>query len=653
MTPRFRIENSWSPGNTSGHTTGSSLAPPPGGVLQIHLFNLSQQEIRDFSLCLTTLSWIRGAAMIGNGQLIASEASFHQIAPPEGMILAPGGCWSFEFGPLWRAPSHRGEGVKSAYLQLSDGSLIPVDTGDLVVAGQMPGQTAPRLPEGRPDPGAPYALTPWPASIETQAGPTPALLYPAADTTPEALAAIARVAALHQRLYPASRSIWSLIAVEGGRAVEIGSKTRPASLPASGYRLDFGEIIRLQADDADGLRHGLLALTQMVDGARAAPDRFSFPASGRIGDAPRHGWRGAMLDVSRQFAPPGDVTRFLDLMAWYRFNVFHWHLTDDEGWRIEIEGLPELTAIGALRGPGQAMAAQLGGGATAEGGFYRHAEIRSIVAHAKDLGIDILPEIDMPGHCAALLGARPDLRDPDETAESYRSVQGFFNNALNPAIAQTWQLVGTILDSVVALFPFRLIHVGGDEVAAEAWGASPLAQALMQAEGLCGTFELQSYFLARLKAMLAARGRDLAGWNEVAHGGGVSREGTLLMAWQSAGIGIELAAQGYDVVMTPGQAYYLDMAHSRDFCEPGAGWAGASSVEHCYSYEASGAFPADLAVHLKGIQTCIWTEHFTSRAYCNDLVFPRFLAVAESAWTRPEAKDWLRFAAIAKHHPSL
>ena len=650
MTTRFRIENSWSPGSAASDTTG--------GKLQMHLFNLSPNEISDFSLCLTTLSWIKGTAAISNGRLVAREASFHEIAPPEGLTLAPGDCWSFEFGPLWREPRHRGDGTKSAYLKLSDGSLVTVDTGDLAFAGQVPGENAPRLPEGRPDPKAPYALTPWPATIDTKAGPTPARLYPVAGTAPAALAAIGRVAALHQRLYPAARSIWSLVAAEAGRtegerAVEISRDMGQSSLPASGYSLDFGDTIRLRASDEDGLRHGLLALTQMVDGAHSAPELFRFPASGRIEDAPRHGWRGALLDVSRQFAPPGDVRRFLDLMAWYRFNVFHWHLTDDEGWRIEIEGLPELTAIGARRGPGQAMTAQLGGGALADGGFYSHAEIAGIVAHAGDLGIDILPEIDMPGHCAALLSARPDLRDPDETAESYRSVQGFFNNALNPAIAQTWQVVETILDSVVALFPFRLIHIGGDEVAAEAWGASPLAQALMQREGLSGTFELQSYFLARLKTMLAARGRDLAGWNEVAHGGGVGREGTLLMAWQSAEIGIELAAQGYDVVMTPGQAYYLDMAYAPEPWEPGAAWAGYASVEHSYCYEASGAFPTDLARHLKGVQTCIWTEHFTSRAYFNDMVFPRFLAVAEAAWTRPEAKDWLRFAAIAHHHPTL
>ena len=264
-----------------------------------------------------------------------------------------------------------------------------------------------------------------------------------------------------------------------------------------------------------------------------------------------------------------------------------------------------------------------------------------------------MPEIDIPGHCAALLAARPELVDPDEPAESYHPVQGFPNNALNPAMPATWTVLEHILDELCALFPSPHFHVGGDEVAKGAWLASPQARILMQREGLAGTFELQSWFLTRVKEMLETRGKILVGWNEVAHGGGVPPENTLLMAWENAAVGIELAERGYDVVMTPGQAYYLDMVQGADWLENGAGWAGPVPPQQSYEYEAEGDFPDHLRPHMRGVQACIWSEHFTTKAWFNDLVFPRLSAVAEAAWTPTAEKDWLRFARQVRQHPEL
>ena len=175
----------------------------------------------------------------------------------------------------------------------------------------------------------------------------------------------------------------------------------------------------------------------------------------------------------------------------------------------------------------------------------------------------------------------------------------------------------------------------------------------MEREKLAGTPELQAYFLRRIKTMLSERGRKLAGWNEVSHGGGVDRDGTLLMAWEKPPVGIELAQQGYNVVITPGQAYYLDMAQSEAWAEPGAAWAGYSSPEHSYAYEAVGDLPEALQEKMRGIQACIWTANFVSRAYFNRLVFPRLSAVAEAAWTPLTRKDWDRFAAIVRMWPIL
>ncbi|MFN4207663.1 MAG: family 20 glycosylhydrolase, partial [Agrobacterium albertimagni] len=285
------------------------------------------------------------------------------------------------------------------------------------------------------------------------------------------------------------------------------------------------------------------------------------------------------------------------------------------------------------------------------GGFYAQDEVRDIVAHAAALQVEVVPEIDVPGHSTAMLVALPELVDGQEAPDSYRSVQGYPNNALNPAIEYTYEVLGKVFDEMVELFPSKLIHIGGDEVAANTWMASPLARKLMEQEGIEGTFGLQSYFMKRIQKMLADRGRKLAGWDEVSHGGGVDPEGTLLMAWQKPEVGLELASQGYDVVMTPGQAYYLDMVQDEAFQEPGASWAGTVPPHHTYTYEAVAEFPAELAARMRGVQACIWCEHFLTRDYFNHLVFPRLPAIAEAAWTRKDNKDWLRFAAIVRLSP--
>ena len=348
------------------------------------------------------------------------------------------------------------------------------------------------------------------------------------------------------------------------------------------------------------------------------------------------------------------MLRVIDILAWYKMNIFHWHLTDDEGWRAEILAYPELTSVGATRGydcPG--MLPQLGDAPEPRGGFYTQDQMRAVVAHAGALGIEVMPEIETPGHAACVLAALPFLVDPDETPDSYHPVQGYPNNSWNPGIPATFEVLEAIIAELAAIFPSKHFHIGGDEVAKNAWLESPKARILMQREGLSGTFELQSWFARRVKAILDRHGKVLVGWNELSHGGGIDPENTLLMAWERPEVGIELARMGYDVEMTPGQAYYMDMVQGPDWLENGADWAGPVPPAQTYGYEAAGDFPEDLAQHMRGIQSCIWCEHFTTVDWFNDMVFPRLSAVAEAAWTQKADKDWLRFAAQVRLHPKL
>ncbi len=634
----FRLENAWHP-----------IEGDPSGGFVFTLVNLTDTPISDFKLAYTALTRVMDNPACENAAFLLRNANFHQYAPPTGFVLEPGASWRFTVRGLWRPAKHRTDGAKSAYLTFSDGTHHTIDVADLMLEGRVSDPQKPLLPEGRVT--EPFSLLPWPKQAQLQAGETPLVLYPAAGSTLADVKAMDTVLSLHRRLFSAAHQPFSLIAVEQGKAVGF---QQSASLAAEAYELTFAEdeIVLAYGGDA-GRQYGLTALAQLHDGARRNAALFRFPGSGTITDEPRYGWRGCHLDVSRQFAPAPDVLRLIDILAWYKMNVFHWHLTDDEAWRFEVRAYPQLTTVGVMRGPDEPMLPQLGNAAEPVGGFYTQADVAAIIAHASELNVEVVPEVDIPGHSTAILAALPELVDGQEAPDSYRSVQGFPNNALNPAIEETYVFLGKVFDEMVELFPSKLIHIGGDEVADNTWMASPLARKLMEKEGLDGTFGLQSHFMKRIQKMLADRGRSMAGWDEVSHGGGVDPDGTLLMAWRAPEVGVELAKEGYDVVMTPGQAYYLDMVQDEAWQEPGASWAGTVPPHHTYHYEAVGDFPEDLKPRLRGVQACIWTEHFLNRDYFNHLVFPRLPAVAEAAWTPRERKDWDRFSALVRLSPTL
>ncbi|WP_152048746.1 beta-N-acetylhexosaminidase [Aureimonas psammosilenae] len=631
----------------------SAFEPQTGGSgrFLFSLHNLGREVIRDFTLVYTALTRVVDKTKSENATLVRRDANYHEFAPPAGFQLAPGEVWRFAVGGLHRPARHCTDGPRSAYLTFGKNNHAKVAISEMALVGAVSEPPPVLLPEG--DPGdQPFALQPWPAVIEAKPGEAlPVTLHPADGSDLDDIRAVDEVLVLFQRLFFPAHAPFSLTPDPQGRPVRFEKRE---TLGKEAYHLSFsGSEIALAYGDEAGRRYGLISLAQMLHGAKERPDLFRFPGSGRVEDRPRYGWRGCHLDVSRQFYPVADVTRLLDIMAWLKLNIFHWHLTDDEAWRLEIKAYPALTATGALRGPDEPLRPQLGNEVEPVGGFYSQDDARHVVAHAAALGIEIVPEIEIPGHNAATLVALPELTDGQEAPESYHSVQGFANNALNPAIPLTYEFLETVLDEVVAIFPGSYVHVGGDEVAHDAWMRSPLARKLMEEEGLPGTFELQSFLLSKVKDTLSARGRKLTGWNEVAHGGGVAPEGTMLMAWEKPEVGIELARAGYEVVMTPGQAYYLDMVQGEEWQEPGASWAGTVPPAHTYAYEAAGEFPEELKHLLKGVQACIWSEYFLSRSYFNRLVFPRLPAVAEAAWTLPENKNWERFAAIVPLAPKL
>ena len=411
-----------------------------------------------------------------------------------------------------------------------------------------------------------------------------------------------------------------------------------APLPQEAYQLVITtEEIRIRAAGEAGWRHGLVTLAQW-----ALQHGESLPCL-EVEDAPRFGFRGIFLDCARHFHSIATLKRLLKQMSLYKFNRFHWHLTDDEGWRLEIKAFPRLTEVAAWRGHGLAVGPQLSGGADPYGGYYTQSEVRELVAYAAGLGITIIPEIDIPGHCHAAIKALPELLREEADSSRYLSVQYFDDNVLNPALPGTYHFLEAVIDEVCALFPGTQVHMGGDEVPTGVWTDSPACQQLMAEQGYTDCRELQGHLLRHCQQYLAARGKQMLGWEEILHGDKVSRDATIF-AWTSFQAGLDAASAGYPVVMAPAQSLYLDLAWSPDIHEPGLYWAGTLNLEQVYLCDPA---PADFHANdnILGVLSPLWSELITSRDRLDYMLFPRMLATAEVAWSDPTRKAWDHFAA--------
>jgi len=329
---------------------------------------------------------------------------------------------------------------------------------------------------------------------------------------------------------------------------------RPAptdTLGKEGYRLEISETITITAEPA-GAFYALQTLSQLL---RLEQGRFSLP-TGTIIDKPRFTWRGMHLDVARHFRSVDFVKRYIDLMSQYKMNTLHWHLTEDQGWRIEIKAFPRLTEVGAWRK--ETMVAKnfnpYVGDGQPHGGFYTQDQVRDVVAYAAERHITIVPEIEMPGHAVAALAAYPEFactEGPFEVATTW----GVFEDVFCPT-EPTFAFLEQVLKEVVGLFPSTYIHIGGDEVPKKRWKESPAAQQVIRREGLKDEYELQSYFIRRIERFLNQQGRILIGWDEILEGG--LAPNAVVMSWRGETGGIEAANDGHDVVMTPGFDLYFD-----------------------------------------------------------------------------------------------
>ncbi|MFF3830319.1 beta-N-acetylhexosaminidase [Streptomyces sp. NPDC002458] len=433
------------------------------------------------------------------------------------------------------------------------------------------------------------------------------------------------------------------------------------SLEPEGYRLTVAPAqgVRITGGGPAGVFWGAQTLRQLLgpQAFRRAPVRSSGTREGttsteigftEIEDGPRFGWRGLMLDVARHFMPKDGVLRMLDLLAAHKLNVFHFHLTDDQGWRVEIKRHPRLTEVGAWRARTKYghRASELWD-ETPHGGFYTQDDIREIVAYAAERHIRVVPEIDIPGHSQAAISAYPELGNTDVIDTSALSVWdtwGVNPNVLAPT-DNTLRFFEGVLEELLDLFPAEtspFIHIGGDECPKDQWKASATAQARMAEAGLADEDELQSWFIRHFDGWLTARGRRLIGWDEILEGG--LAEGAAVTSWRGYAGGIAAAEAGHDVVMCPEQQVYLDHRQHGGPGEPmPIGFV--RTLEDVYRFEpVPPGLSEEAAGHIMGAQANVWTEVMQNRDRVDYQVFPRLAAFAEVAWSRLPAPDERDFA---------
>lgn len=402
------------------------------------------------------------------------------------------------------------------------------------------------------------------------------------------------------------------------------------------YRLEIDSQGARLSGGKRGLGWGRQTLAQLVDWARRGSG--AIPAM-VIEDAPRFVWRGAHLDVCRHFFPLETIKRFLDLMAYHKLNVFHWHLTEDQGWRLQIHAFPRLTEIGAWR---------VEPNGERQGGFYTQDEAREIVAYAEARGISVLPEIEIPGHSLAALAAYPNLSCKGQP-QAVTNQWGIFDDVYCPGKEETFEFLRTVLTEVLEVFPSPYIHVGGDECPKTRWKECPRCQERIQAEGLADEEGLQSYVIRRVEEFLLQHDRKLIGWDEILEGG-LAPQATV-MSWRGVEGGIAAAKAGHEVIMTPTSHCYLDHKQIDSPDETVGRPNDLLPLKRCHAYDPiPPELSGDLARYVLGGQGNLWTEYIRDSEELDYAAWPRLCALAEALWSPPEGRSWEEFQPRLREH---
>ena len=444
------------------------------------------------------------------------------------------------------------------------------------------------------------------------------------------------------------------------------------SVAPEGYAISVTPTsAEVRASDFNGVFYALQTLRQMLPvsifgNACDARADWRIPCC-EIKDAPRFAYRGFHLDCCRHFFSCDEVKKIIDVMSVFKYNRFHWHLTEDQGWRIEIDKYPRLTEVGAWRNGTMVGGDWESNDGIRYGGFYTKDDIRDIIEYADARCITVIPEIDLPGHMQAALAAYPELGCAGSQPQPYEvwTIWGVSKQVLNVGSEKTMRFLEDVLGEVADLFPSEYIHIGGDECPRDEWKTDPDCQALIKKlrlkdkDGVSAEARLQNYVTARMQKFLAGKGKKIIGWDEILEGD--LAEGATVMSWRGTSGGVKAASMGYDVVMSPTTYCYFDYVQGHDLVkEPFSithQWAknkeweeNPLTLEKVYGYEPLAEIPAEAQKHILGVQCNMWTEYIADQEYLEFMYFPRALAIAEVQWCSPENKDFERFSESLEGH---
>ena len=589
--------------------------------------DVTQPIVAGSRLALTSIVQLT-PTLPSTAQLVRRVSSYHELATPR--ALAPGDTWTVTCNEISHVPHHANDGPVSAFLIHPDETTSPVNVEPMRRLGDGVSDPGPSARDCSLDvPSNGWNMVPYPVAFDVVDPARRATTASFVDGPEVARAAWDAVTALD------ARAGGSRLLPDGGAVVTAATDD---SLPNEGYRLTVeDDAIAVTAAGATGFRHAFVTLAQLLaDG---------LPTRATIVDRPHYGFRGLHIDLARQWFPPELVEQLIDIAAWRKLSQLHLHLTDDEAWRLPVVGLPELASIGGTRGHGLAIPPMLGGAAAAVGRAYAAEEIGRWVAAADELGIVLIPEVDLPAHVHAALTALPRLRDPEDQSGAV-SVQYYVDNVLVPGHPETTPFCEAVVDAVAALFPNSpYIHIGGDEVPHGAWRGSPVVDQFKRERGLTSAAEVEAAFHRDLvRAIRDRTGRRVGAWQEAAQSGGVEPTDGYVVGWRTVEVCRALAASGFDVVVSPAQAYYLDMAPDAHWSTPGASWAGSTSLQRVCEFDPADGWSDAERAHLLGVQACLWTETVHDERVLAQLLFPRLDAIAERGWTGRIEGGWRSLA---------
>lgn len=511
----------------------------------------------------------------------------------------------------------------------------------------------------------PVSIIPEPVNLIQQAGQfvLPSTLLVESDTTAE-LKYVLNYIRSHIALPTGSSLVVQRVAPNATLRLKLNAKA-DSSIKKEGYRLSITDKqITINANQAAGVFNGVLSLIQLFPNSIESPVpvanvQWTLPQV-EITDYPRFAWRGLMFDVTRHFFTKEEVKQYIDAMVRYKYNLLHLHLADDEGWRLEIKSLPKLTQVGAWRVNKTGYFGNFTPPTPEEpkdyGGYYTHEDIQELVQYAKERFVNILPEIDVPGHSLAAIASYPELSCTPE-AVNYRVRSGekiidwkpggfeaLIDNTLCPANEKVYEFLDKVITEVAQLFPFEYIHMGGDECAKNFWEKSEAIKTLMKHKGLKNMHEVQSYFEKRVEKIVSSKGKKFMGWDEILEGG--LAPNAAVMSWRGLKGGIAAAKLGHEVVMSPTTFAYLDYMQGDPLVEPRI----YASLRLNKAYQFDPLPDSVDARYIKGGQANLWTENVYNIRHAEYMTWPRGFAISESLWSPKEKKNWNHFFAKTEEH---